>query len=118
MTYQDLVANWCIACFGPTVFGDKEERVHRFVEESLELAQAAGCSKEEVLQLVDYVYSRPIGELGQEVGGVCVTLNAMVEVFGLDVEREAVKELQRCHQNIDKIRAKQATKPKFSPLPQ
>lgn len=117
ITYQQRVDEWVIACFGDAIRGDKVERNHRFLEESLELVQACGCTASEAHQLVDYVFSRPIGEPGQEVGGVMNTLAALCNINDLDMTREGDTELARCWDKIEKIRAKQKAKPKHSPLP-
>jgi len=97
---------------------DRTERNHRFLEEALELVQAIGCTQSEAHQLVDYVFSRPKGEPSQELGGVLVTLNALATAFPMPVDYCGEKELTRVWGKIDKIRAKQATKPKHSPLPE
>lgn len=97
---------------------DGTERNHRFLEEALELVQSLGCTASEAHQLVDYVFGRPIGEPMQELGGVQVTLAALCFPHGLDMEAAAETELARVWTKIDKIRAKQAAKPKHSPLPQ
>lgn len=115
--YQERVIRWMQDTFGPAIAADKAERNFRFVEEALELAQACGCDREDVLKLVDYVYGRPVGEKGQEVGGVAVTLAALCTATGLDMEEAAEAELQRCWKNQDRIRAKHAAKPVRSPLP-
>lgn len=106
-----------LRCFGGEIAADKVERNHRFLEESLELVQAAGCTKDEALKLVEYVYGRPTGELHQEVGGVMVTLAALCKAQNIDMAIAGEVELSRCWQMIEKIRAKQAAKPKMSPLP-
>lgn len=118
MKFQNRVHRWVLACFGSQIASDKEERNHRFLEESLELVQAAGCTKEEALKLVDYVFGREIGELEQEVGGVMNTLAALCNAHGIDMMLAGEIEVDRCWTKVDKIRAKQAAKPKFSPLPQ
>ncbi|MGZ4968070.1 MAG: hypothetical protein ACXV8O_01525 [Methylobacter sp.] len=100
------------------IAGDKEERSHRFLEESLELVQACGCTKSEALQLVDYVYGRPAGEPYQEVGGVMVTLAALCLAHGLNMHENGETELTRIWTMVEKIRQKQAAKPKYSPLPE
>jgi NTP pyrophosphatase (non-canonical NTP hydrolase) len=105
-------------CFGPMIAGDKEERSHRFIEEALELIQACGTSKSEALQLVDYVFNRPVGETSQEVGGVMVTLAALCLAHKLDMHQAAETELARIWTKVEQIRAKQAAKPKHSPLPE
>lgn len=119
-TYQERVDKWVVECFGGDIRNDKVERNDRFLEEALELVQSLGCSKERALQLVDYVYDREIGSPNQEVGGVMVTLAALCNTNLIDMEVEAETELERIdHPTIkEKIRMKQASKPKNSPLPQ
>lgn len=82
------------------------------------MVQSSGCTKDEALQLVDYLFGRPVGEKRQEVGCFKVTLAAWC------IANEAVRdecgdmELDRIWSNMSEIRAKQAAKPKYSPLPQ
>jgi sugar phosphate isomerase/epimerase len=116
--YQRRVVNWLLACFGQEIASDKAERSHRFVEEAIELAQAQGMTLLETIQLVTYVYGRPAGEPAQEVGGVMVTLAALCQATGIDMEEAAEAELTRVWEKIDRIREKQKAKPKFSVLPQ
>jgi len=89
---------------------------HRFLEEAIELVQACGATASECHQLVDYVFSRPIGERDQEIGGVMVTLAALCSAQDLCMEAMAENELTRVWDKIEQIRLKQATKPKHSPL--
>ena len=117
-TFQSRVLPWLHECFGEAVSSDKAERAHRFVEEALELVQAAGITRAECLQLVDYVYGRPAGEIAQEVGGVMTTLAAFCLAHGLSMHDAGEAELVRVWGKIDVIRAKQAAKPKNSPLPE
>jgi hypothetical protein len=117
VSYQARVTTWAVECFGERDATDLPMRSHRFLEESLELVQACGCSKAEVLQLVDYVYGRPIGERDQEVGGVMVTLAALCAAQQLDMDAAGERELARVWENMARIRAKHASKPDFSPLP-
>jgi hypothetical protein len=116
-TFQARVQPWMMACFGAMIAGDAEERNHRFLEESLELVQACGCTATEAHQLVDYVYGRAVGEKVQEAGGVMVTLAALCLAQGLDMHDAGEKELARIWTKVEQIRAKQAAKPKYSPLP-
>lgn len=118
MMYQDRVAAWIAECFSPEVGSDVLERSHRLLEEALELVQASGCTKEDVLEIVDYVYDRPAGSLEQEVGGVMVTLAALCSALELSMDAAADRELDRNWERIEAIRYKQATKPAGSPLPQ
>lgn len=116
--FQSRVYQWVCSCFGVKVAADKVERNHRFLEESLELAQSLDCSREEAHQLVDYVFSRPIGEPYQEVGGVMLTLAALCQANDLDMMVSGETELERVWTKIEKIREKQANRPNNSPLPQ
>ena len=117
-SFQKRVDDWLFACFGAEIARDKIERNHRFLEEALELVQSAGCIRSEAHQLVDYVYGREIGEMGQEIGGVMNTLAALCLAHGFDMTKCGDIELARCCTKIENIRAKQAAKPKHSPLPQ
>lgn len=115
--YQGRVAEWVKECFGTDSQYDKAERAHRFFEEAAELYQASGQSKEDAYKLVDYVFSRPVGEQFQEVGGVMVTLAALCTAVKIPMFDAAAVELTRVWQKIDKIRAKNKTKQKNSALP-
>lgn len=117
-TFQFDVRDWMLACFGPEITADKTERNYRFLEEALELVQANGCTEEDAQRLVKYVYSRPVGELGQEMGGVMVTLAALANTADLTITKCADAELNRVWGKIDQIREKQASKEiKGGPLP-
>lgn len=116
--YQDRVHEWILACFGQEIGADKVERNHRFLEESLELVQSLGCTQSEAHQLVDYVFGRDIGEPWQEVGGVMNTLAALCTAADLRMDECGERELARIWTKVEAIRAKQAAKPKYSPLPQ
>ncbi len=117
MTFQQRVFEWMMACFSMEVCRDRQERNHRFLEESLELVQALGCTSSEAHQLVDYVFTRPVGEPHQELGGVMVTLAGLCYPNDLDLIEDGDRELKRVWSMIDQIRAKHNAKPKHSPLP-
>lgn len=118
LPFQARVEPWLLECFGRTIAADTEERNHRFLEEALELVQSCGCTQSEAHQLVDYVYGRDVGEKHQEVGGVMVTLAALCLAQQLDMHHCGEVELARVWTKVEQIRAKQAAKPKHSPLPQ
>jgi hypothetical protein len=118
VNFQGQVGAWMRACFGEEISADKVERSHRFLEEALELVQACGCTQEDAHALVDYVFGRPGGEPAQEVGGVAVTLAALCSANDIDMIDAAETELESVWTRIDQIQKKQASKPKFSPLPQ
>ena len=115
--FQARVQPWLLACFGAEIAADQVERNHRFLEESIELVQASGCTASEAHQLVDYVFGRPVGEPAQEVGGVMVTLAALCLARGMDMAAAGEAELARIWTKVEQIRAKQAAKPKYGPLP-
>lgn len=116
--FQQRVQPWMMACFGAEIAADIQERNHRFLEEALELVQACGATASEAHQVVDYVYGRAVGEKVQEIGGVMVTLAALCLAQGLDMNAAGETELARIWMKVEQIRAKQAAKPKHSPLPQ
>lgn len=129
LKFQHRVYEWTLKVFGDAVTYNVRERGFRFTEEALELAQAVGVTRDEAVTLVDYVFNRPVGEVGQEIGGVMVTLAALANVCGpgedivgpcVSIGFQAKKELKRIEQPevMEKIRHKHATKPGADgPLP-
>lgn len=105
---------WIRDTFGEDKARNKENRSRRFIEEAIELVQASDMPKSEVQTILDYVYSRPKGEITQEVGGVLVTLAGHAMAFGYDPETCGNIELARI-QNVPKeqILKKNSEKPKF-----
>lgn len=116
--FQDRVSDWLISCFGAEAASDRLDRTHRFLEEALELAQAAGCSQDDALALVSYVFSRPAGTVAAEAGGVMVTLAGMAQAHDVDMLAAGEAELERNRQRTTEIREKRNRKPRNSPLPQ
>ena len=90
---RDVLA-WARATFGEDGV-TRRERVRRFLEEAVELAQAEGMPWVDVTDLVTHVYDKPVGDPAQEVGGIGVTLLAYCEVAGLSADAEEAKELAR-----------------------
>lgn len=117
-SYQQRVEEWLEACFPPSVRSNRVERTHRFLEEALELAQANGCSRDDAIALVDYVFGRPMGDPKLEVGGVMVTLASLCSASEIHMDEAGDMELARNWQRIEAIRVKQQSKPQGSPLPQ
>ena len=118
--FQARVQPWMLGCFGAKIAADMSERCHRLFEESGEACQSKGMTRSEAHQLVDYTWDRPVGEPRQEVGGVMVTLAAFCLAAGIDMHEAGEAELARISdpETMAKIRAKQAAKPKHSPLPE
>lgn len=111
-TLQLNVHHWMLACFGEELARNTTERVRRFIEESLELAQALNFTAEEAHFLVDYVFARPRDAAVQEVGGAMLTLAALCSAIGIDMNAAAEAELQRAWSKIEEIRVKQRAKPR------
>jgi hypothetical protein len=103
MPFQKDVDKWVVACFGTTT---TRERCYRFLEESLELVQSLGTTKEEALTILNYVYSRPNGIPHRELGGTVTTLAALSNKIEEDMMMAGYNELQRNWQRIDEIRNK------------
>ena len=61
--------------------------------------------------------ARPVGDPVQELGGVMVTAAALSLASGLDMHAAGETELARNWTKVESIRAKQAARPKNSPLP-
>lgn len=117
MVFQIKVDDWMKECFGNEISNDTVERNYRFLEEALELVQSCGATQTECLQLVHYVYGRPMGTVAQEVGGALVTLAALCTAQRIKMDAAGQSELDRIWFKIEAIRAKQARKSDFSPLP-
>jgi hypothetical protein len=120
--FQTLVVRWISRCFGDESSKDKRERTHRFLEEALELGQAAGATQHEAHALVEYVYGRKAGIPEQEVGGVLLTLAGFCAAHDLEMNRCAAAEIARVNRPamIEKCRIKQEDKKRnrlASPLP-
>lgn len=108
---QPRVKSWLSRVFGSAVL-HRKERAFRFVEEAVELAQALGLSREEIIRVVDYVMSREVGEIRQEIGGSFVTLLAVCVCERVDAGEAACDEMDRAEtpEIVDKVLTKQREK--------
>lgn len=107
---QERVARWVRGTLGEATLQNKRERCFRFIEEALELVQALDFEKEDVLKMVEYVYSRDRGKPNQELGGAMVTALALAECVKLDAYDELHRELDRIFAKQDEVRAKHQQK--------
>jgi cyanophycinase-like exopeptidase len=107
---QDATWEWCKTTVPGSV--SRATRASRFLEEAVELAQAAGMSPAQAFTIVDYVFQRRPGEPSQEVGGVMITLSILATSLGISVDEAWCAEFDRIHQPevIAKIRARQSEK--------
>lgn len=108
---QHSILSWACEVFGTACATNPTERIQRFVEEALELAQSLDMPREAAHAMVDFVYDRAKGEVHQEVGGVSISLLALCEHIGLSAHKEEVREhLRILGLDRDKLRAKQMSK--------
>jgi hypothetical protein len=116
-TFQSRAHNWAITCFDKYTAHDKRERGHRFFEEAVELIQACDIPKSEAIELIDYVYGRPKGEIDKEAGSTFMTLAILCEACGVVLQDQGHDALEHAWTNLEKIREKWKAKPKFGALP-
>ena len=113
ISFQEAVNQWVKTTFGTETLGDVKVRRQRFLEEALELVQATGGTPQEVANATTYVFSRPVGEVNNEVGGTLNTLSALCTSIGVNLMQAAWDELISAWNRIDQIRVKSAGKPVF-----
>jgi hypothetical protein len=92
---QKAIVDWGVAAFGIEHMTSLPQRALRFLEEAIEAYQAAGADAAMAHKLVDFVFSRPPGEIGQELGGCGVTLLALANAAGLSADSEEAREVAR-----------------------
>jgi NTP pyrophosphatase (non-canonical NTP hydrolase) len=91
---------WRITTWARAAFGDDEatglaQRGVRLLEEAIEAFQACGGDEEIAHKLVAFVFARPSGKVGQELGGVAVTVLALAAAAGLSADIEECREISR-----------------------
>jgi len=103
---------WLREVFGFAAANDVEERLLRLGEETLELMQSRGVSREQAHALVEQVFNNPPGNPFQELGGVMVTLASYCAVDHQNPGDAFGMEFSRCQQADVKlkIKSKHATK--------
>ncbi|WP_234911306.1 hypothetical protein [Allorhizobium taibaishanense] len=117
-TYQYRVSAAHHALFhdDPT---DVAERLNRYAEETNEVLQAFGMTREDAHRLVDYTWDRPAGEPAKEIGAALLTLTSLCVVAGYDLMACGEADLEKLQQpeTIARIRAKRSTRHGRGPLP-
>ena len=91
---QKAIFQWVADTFGAPSL-TPIERAMRVLEEATELAQAEGMTVERAIDIVRYVFSKPVGERAQEAGGLGVTLLAYCEARGISADAEELREFGR-----------------------
>lgn len=87
---------WGVRAFGFRHMQDEKVRALRFAEEAIELVQVVGLEKDHLHKLIDVVYSRPHGDIPQEMGGVMVTLAVLGRALGgIEIDAAMEREMLR-----------------------
>lgn len=92
---QRLVTHWAREAFGEAEATDLAQRGVRLLEEAIEAFQACGGDEVIALKLVSFVFARPAGTVGQELGGVAVTTLALAAAASLSADEEECREIAR-----------------------
>src|SRR5580692_786925 len=92
---QVKVINWAKEAFGEEEATSLSQRGLRLLEEAAEAFQACGRTEDMAHKMIEYVFSRPIGEIGQELGGVGVCVLALAAAAKLSADAEEEKETNR-----------------------
>ncbi len=110
---QGRATEWALKTFGRVAM-DVRERALRLVEEAIEMSQAVGVERYQVLRMVWEVYSRKPGNPKSEMGGVAITSMIMAEALELNFLGAAEKEYERLKtpQTIARCKKRQAEKKK------
>ncbi len=90
-----IAAEWAVRCFGADHYWNRAVRALRTLEEAAELAQALNVPEEKAIQCIKTVYSRPVGDAKQELGGVLLTTAILIESMNLDYNDVLECELRR-----------------------
>lgn len=116
--FQELYNTAVRKLLGDDAVDNTQERNHRFIEEAIELVQANGMSKSAVMALVDHVFSKPVGEIKQEAGGVLATFTTLCVQADIDIDEIAQDELDWADSiSVEWFRARQSRKPAIEPNP-
>jgi NTP pyrophosphatase (non-canonical NTP hydrolase) len=92
---QAQITAWARAAFGEAEATGIPQRGVRLLEEAVEAFQACGGDEAMAHKLVKYVFERPPGQIGQELGGVAVTVLALAAAAGLSADEEECREIHR-----------------------
>lgn len=92
---QEMIARWAQSAFGREEATGLPQRGLRLLEEAIEAFQACGGDEAIAHKLVAFVFARPPGTVGQELGGVAVTVLALAAAAGLSADEEECREIHR-----------------------
>lgn len=92
---QAKLVSWAEQAFGREQSTSLPQRGLRLLEEAIEAFQASGGDEEMAHKLVTFVFARPPGTVGQELGGVAVTVLLLAAAAGLSADEEECREIHR-----------------------
>jgi hypothetical protein len=92
---QDSIFTWAMTAFTVEQATSLPQRGVRLLEETLEAYQACGGDLAMAHKLVDFVFSRPVGDLRQELGGVGVGVLALAAAAGFSADEAERVEVER-----------------------
>jgi NTP pyrophosphatase (non-canonical NTP hydrolase) len=92
---QAIAEAWGINAFGKLEVHNVAQRTIRLNEESVEACQVANVDPDLLHEQIDEVYSRPVGELNQEIGGIGLCVLLLAASAGLDADQEENREVKR-----------------------
>ena len=83
---QKIAIAWACRAFTAKVARNGIERSMRFFEESAELVQAVGLTREQCDAILDRVFARPRGNVEKEIGDAGLTLITLAEAEGFSAD--------------------------------
>ena len=92
---QAMLVDWARMAFGDVEATSVPQRSLRLLEEAIEAFQACGCDEAMAHKLVSFVFVRPPGTVGQELGGVAVTVLLLAAAAGVSADDEEAREVHR-----------------------
>ena len=92
---QEMLVDWARMAFGEAEATSIPQRGLRLLEEAIEAFQACGGDEAMAHKLVSFVFARPPGTVGQELGGVAVTVLLLAAAAGLSADEEECREVHR-----------------------
>ena len=92
---QAMLVDWARMAFGDAEATSIPQRGLRLLEKAIEAFQACGGDEAMAHKLVSFVFARPPGTVGQELGGVAVTVLLLAAAAGLSADEEECREVDR-----------------------
>lgn len=112
--FQEKFSEHIAKLLGNDNLMDNHERNQRVLEETLELIQANGGTKQFCHDMVDWVFeTKEVGDVNQELGGVLCALATLATANGLDMDEERERSYHEIVSKGDKLIDRLNRKPVF-----